>query len=251
MIVMYDSTEVSTVPPNPQAVAGYTSGNWPTYEPLVRAFPHAHHVSINVTSAYQGEILDCEAGDVPPEDHGTIINWLKGSQEAGIFRPGPYASVSNMNGIVDALLGAGHPRDSFRVWSAHYTYHPHLCGGDCGLNTTADMTQWTDKALGRNLDESLCQDEAFGPVVPPRPPLAVLWPHEREAVELVDRLNAHPAKRGPALARARAWVVMLRKAIYTAAEDEIKAGKPAKEAWAYRARGARYAILWSRTRGFK
>lgn len=248
---MYDTTTIATVPPNPFAVAGYTSGAWPTYEPLVRAFPHAVHVSINVTSAFHGDFLDCEAGDVPPEDHAAICDWYERDLAAGFWRPGPYASVSNMSGIVSALLARGHKREDFRVWSAHYGHGPHICGEQCGLNTTADMTQHDDRALGRNLDESLCQDEAFGPVPPPVPPLHVLMPAERQAVELVDRLwptrEAHPQ----AFARARNVVLGLRKAVWHAAEDEEKAGKPPAQAWAYRARGARYALLWSRSRGLK
>src|SRR5271166_5198896 len=47
-IVMYDTITLNTVPLNPQAVAGYVGGNWPTFALLQRLFPRAKHLSIAV-----------------------------------------------------------------------------------------------------------------------------------------------------------------------------------------------------------
>src|ERR1035438_1080131 len=48
---MYDSVDLNEFPPNPEAVAGYVGGKWPTYAPLVKKFPKAHHLSIAVNAA--------------------------------------------------------------------------------------------------------------------------------------------------------------------------------------------------------
>lgn len=159
-VTMYDTIDVSTVPPNPEAVAGYLEGNWPTYKPLVAKFPHAHHLSINVFPANDGECLDVENGDATP---GQVPAWVRRQHARGIARPVIYASLSAMPKIL-ALLSADHTaRRQVRLWTAHYTYKAHLCTPACGFGfgTTADATQWTDKALNRNLDQSLCSSLFF------------------------------------------------------------------------------------------
>jgi hypothetical protein len=62
-IQMFDSVDVATVPNNPQAVAGYVGGHWPTYNSLVQKFPKSHHLSIAVNSGEDAECLDIENGD--------------------------------------------------------------------------------------------------------------------------------------------------------------------------------------------
>jgi hypothetical protein len=69
---------------------------------------------------------------------------------------------------VTALGGAGISRAAVRLWSAHYGQGKHICGpGTCGLTRHAcDGTQWTDSALGRNLDESILLSNFFSPSAP-------------------------------------------------------------------------------------
>lgn len=67
-LIMYDSVTVDTVPDSPQAVAGYTGGNWPTYGPLVQRFPNAKHLSIAVQAYMNGRALDVETGDATDAD---------------------------------------------------------------------------------------------------------------------------------------------------------------------------------------
>lgn len=249
MIVMYDTVTIATVPPHPQAVAGYTSGYWPTYEGLVRAFPLAHHLSINVTAQYNADCLDIENGDAVPAQ---APEWTRRQHARGIERPALYGSVSSMGAILGALTSNGIKRSEVRLWSAHYTYTPHICGTGCGMpNTDADATQWTDKALGRNLDESLCQDEFFGPVPPPRPHRSLLEPAERHEVQRYDELNRNPTAHPVAVKKVQQRLVELRKAVWYAAEGEVKHGKPKAQAWSFRHRAARYALLWSRTKGLR
>jgi hypothetical protein len=160
-LVMYDSIELATVPPSPQAVAGYVGGRWPTYTELVRRFPHARHLSIAVGASENADALDVESGDATP---GEAAGWVQRQHHRGLKRPVLYTSLSGMQHLVDLLAHAGTPRQSVRLWSAHYTGHPHVCGPNCGfgLRVHADATQYTDKALGRNLDESLTVAGFFG-----------------------------------------------------------------------------------------
>jgi hypothetical protein len=157
-ITMYDSIEVDQIPLNAKAVAGYTGGRWPTWKELVLRFPHAHILPIAISARENAECLDVEAGNATPTDAPA---WFYRQIERGIDRPVFYASLSAMGLVIVALNKAGIHREQYRIWTAHYTYTPHICGPSEGLTTHADATQWTDKALGRNLDESLCGDMFF------------------------------------------------------------------------------------------
>lgn len=159
-ITMYDSIEVGTVPPKPEAVAGYTDGKWQTYKPLVQAFPRAHHLSIAVFPSDDAECLDIENGDATPEQAPA---WVRKQHARGISRPVVYSSLSAMPTVLAHLAGDSIPRRQVRVWTAHYTYRPHLCSAACGFGFTgeADATQYTDHALNRNLDASLCKPTFF------------------------------------------------------------------------------------------
>ena len=156
--LMYDSIQVSAIPTDARAVAGYTGGNWPTYPVLVKNFPKAKVVSIAVASRYNAEILDVEPGDATPP---LAVPWME-RQLAGPRlngrRPGVYCSVSTAQDVVNRLTRAGIPRTKYRLWTAHYTGVPHICTAACGFgfHGVADATQYTSKALGRTLDASKC-----------------------------------------------------------------------------------------------
>ena len=151
--VMYDSVTISQIPAHAEAVAGYVDGKWPTYKALLTAFPKAHHLSIAVNSTEDAECLDVEPGDATPAQAAA---WVKRQKARGVKRPVVYTSISQAQSLVYELAKAGVSRQSIRLWTAHYTYHPHRCSAVCGYNFNgiADGTQWTDKSLGRNLDES-------------------------------------------------------------------------------------------------
>lgn len=162
---MYDSVTVDTVPAGAAAVAGYVGGHWPTYGPLARRFPHAHHLAIAVNAGENADCLDVEAGDARPDQ---APDWVRRQLLRGVRKPVLYASVSQMPAVLQHLAAAGINRGEVRLWTAHYTFHPHLCTPACGYDVHADATQYTDRALGRNLDESLCAD-AFFPAPAPHP----------------------------------------------------------------------------------
>lgn len=157
---MFDTIEVGTVPTNPDAVAGYVGGHWPDYGQLVRRFPHAHHLSIAVDATENAHCLDIERGDATPEEAPA---WTRRQHARGLHRPVLYTSVSDAEHLTSVMQSHGIPRDQYKLWTAHYDYHPHLCGPHCGYGFTgrADATQYTDRALGRNLDESLCATGFF------------------------------------------------------------------------------------------
>ena len=161
-IEMYDDVNVSLIPLSAEAVAGYVDGKWPTFEELKKKFPHAAHiVSIAVFSSDNAEVLDIEPGDATIAQ---AASWIKRQHERGEKLPAVYTSVSQAELLVQALDHAGFKFGvDYVLWTAHYTGKPHLCSEKCGFGFThvAHATQWTDKAHGVSLDESLVSAAFF------------------------------------------------------------------------------------------
>lgn len=160
-IVLYDSIDVSQIPADAPAVAGYTSGNWPTWASLAARFPHAHRLSIAVTADANAMVLDIENGDATV---ASASGWYERQKALGLHRPCFYANASTMSAdLIPAIQAARIPRSSLRLWSAHYTGRAHICGPSTCKATSISMdgTQWTSSALGRNLDESLLLSNFF------------------------------------------------------------------------------------------
>ncbi len=164
-ITMYDSIDLSQFPSDPEAVAGYVGGYWPTYNELVQKFPHAHHLSIAVNQSQRARCLDIEPGNCGPEDGP---GWFKtyGDDSDGLIVI--YCGASASQSVINAMSNGGIGRDRYLLWSAHYTYKEHICGPACGY-PQADGTQWTDKAMGRNLDQSIVGDVFFQAAPAPSP----------------------------------------------------------------------------------
>jgi hypothetical protein len=161
-VTMYDSIDVAQIPADAQAVAGYVNGRWPTWTQVVKQFPTADKLSIDVNGTAYADCLDVEKGDANPTQ---VPGWVKRQWGHGAKRPAVYGSLSEWPQIELALQDAGIKRSEIRVWTAHYTGREHRCSAACGFGFTgvADATQWTDKALGRNLDASLCSPTFFTP----------------------------------------------------------------------------------------
>jgi hypothetical protein len=138
---MYDTIEPSLIPPNPEAVAGYVGGNWPTFNELVTKFPKAKHLSIAVNSAEDAECLDVEAGDASPAD---VPAWVHRQEARDQRYPVIYASLSTWPQI-EAVVG----RLQIRRWVADYD-------GIAEVPAGYNAKQYTDHALGRNLGASIC-----------------------------------------------------------------------------------------------
>jgi hypothetical protein len=162
-VTMYDSVTVSEIPANAEAVAGYTSGKWPTYNELVAKFPHAHHLSIAVNSGHDADCLDVETGDATPSEAPA---WVRRQHARGKKLPVLYANLSTMPSVIAALTANGIHRSEYLLWVAHYDNIANIPSG-------FDAKQYWDKALGKNLDVSLCSDAFFGIV--PTPPKPNTW----------------------------------------------------------------------------
>ena len=174
-IVMYDAIDNSQFPPGAQAYAAYVNGNLadqPNYFHVVAAFPSAHHLSITLFPGAHANVLDVEGGASGPAD---VPGWITWQHASGAWRPGIYASASTMEaGVLPALSAAGIARSSVRLWTAHYGLGEHICGpSSCGqLSIDADGCQWTETAMGRDLDQSLLLPDFFGT---PKPSPAATW----------------------------------------------------------------------------
>lgn len=154
---MYDSIIVNDIPANAEAVAGYVNGHWPTFPVLAETHPHAKRLSVAVFSAADADCLDIESGDARPVDAPA---WVRRQRARGVKRPVVYANRSTMPAVVRALRAVGINRRMVRLWVADYTGKPHLPLLWWGIRPTrADACQYTDKALGRNLDASICQPD--------------------------------------------------------------------------------------------
>lgn len=167
-ITMFDSIDVSQIPAQAGAVAGYLNGRWVTLPKLQREFPAAHRLSITVTASADADCLDVENGDATVTQ---APGWVKRQLARGLYRPVVYAQASTMGTLLAALEAAGITRASVRLWSAHYTTQ-HICApGSCGYPGVPRChgTQWTSSALGRDLDESLLLADFFDPRPAPKP----------------------------------------------------------------------------------
>jgi hypothetical protein len=155
---MYDTVTLGSVPTAPFALGGYTSGFWPTYLPLRQRYPQAHTVSIAVTSSHRANCLDVEPGDASP---GEAPGWVWVEIHLGVAKPCVYSSYFEFIEEIRPLLQrAGIGRAQIFEWDADYLGCPRL-------DATFDATQCTNRALGRNLDESIVKLSFLSIATPP------------------------------------------------------------------------------------
>lgn len=187
--VMYDSIDVAQIPATARAVMGYVGpvtadNHFVTFPALVRRFKHANKLSVATHPEFSAEFLDVENGDARPAD---FVPWLRRMFVAGEDRPGLYASRDTVPTVIALATAAGIPRSRYRILSAHVGLGPHICSPtSCGASFTADGTQHTFKALGRNLDESLLSDTFF----PPAPKHKKVKPHPKVTAATLTSLIA-------------------------------------------------------------
>lgn len=172
---MYDAVTLSNIPSHPFAVAGYTAGRYTTWPSLLRDFPAAHHISIAIQASLHADCLDVEPGDAVPSQAGT---WALADIRAGFKRPCLYSDLSEMPAVRASLAAAGLTRSRYLLWLAWYRFTPGLVSG-------YDAVQWTDRALGRSLDEStvtldfltIAQPPYVAPIVHPPVVYPVCFTH--------------------------------------------------------------------------
>jgi hypothetical protein len=254
---MYDSTSIGCIPSSANAVAGYVDGSWPTFGPLTERFPHAYHLSIAVFAEADADALDVEARNATVEQ---VPAWVHRQHERKLARPVIYASVSAVPAIFEQMRSHRIERKNVRLWTAHYTGVPHLCGPRCGLQAEADATQWFSN---REIDISRCQDSFFGPPPPPPDPRHYLrfqtgpfaWRNtrtgrqeelnEREIVRHFDALQMHAKLNAARIHELRVnELTFLRKRIWRMAHYHRSTPD-----WTPFFRRWRYEQLLARTRG--
>src|SRR6266496_4930094 len=98
--LMFDATDVTNIPKDAFAVAGYVGGRWPTYPSLVVKFPKAKKLSIAVNAGQRAQCLDIEKGDAVPSQ---VPAWIK-DRATGF--PVLYASISQMPAVLAELKKA-------------------------------------------------------------------------------------------------------------------------------------------------
>lgn len=203
---MFDSVDLSTIPASAFAAAGYTAGLYPTWRELLARFPHARHVSVAISAVYHADCLDVEPLDATPAQAGP---WASADMRAGFRRPCLYGDLAEMPAIKASLahtLGSGW-RSKVLLWLAYYTGHPGVVAG-------YDATQYTDRALGRNLDESTATDAFLG--INPLPRCigrresraacsAARARLARDTRAVTASQRAYTARRCPMLAQRVAW----------------------------------------------
>lgn len=160
MITMFDTVDTALLPAG-FAYAGYSDGRFANLNQIHARFPQAQVLTIAVFAKDDAECLDVETGDATPAQ---AAGWVTRQLSRGVKRPCLYASASVMSQVLSAMKEAGVSRNLLRLWSAHYTGTPHICGpASCReMSISADGTQWTDRARGINLDESLLLADFFG-----------------------------------------------------------------------------------------
>jgi hypothetical protein len=207
MTVMYDSVSVDQIPTWAEAIALYVDGKYANFEEGIKRFPKAKHLSIAVFASGDADCLDIEAGNATPSEAPA---WFHRQRNRGVERPVFYCSLSVVNQLHGILTAAGIPRADYRLWTAHYTYAAHVCGPQEGITEAADATQWTDKALNRNLDQSLCSPSFFGAAPPAskwQPDDEINWTREWDRIKNRPGIAARLRRlflRGRMLARRKA-----------------------------------------------
>lgn len=150
-VPLYDAITLSNVPRAAPAVAGYVDGRWQTWPGVMQRWPSARHVSITVTGREDADVGDVESDDLTVEG---AIAFIERMHAHGHPAPGLYASLDLWCSELQEAVLARFKRSQFRVWTAHWTMRWHRCDRSCDrrLRIPVDATQFTDRALGRELD---------------------------------------------------------------------------------------------------
>lgn len=168
-MLMFDDVNVSLIPKNAEAVAGYIDGHYQTWQKVRAGWPKAKKLPIAVFGQDKGDCLDVEPGDASISQAASWVkrqNLVWATSPHDVSRPVLYTSASQGQKLINACSKAGlkYGRD-YLWWSAHYdpARGKHLCSSKCGfgIKQSAHATQFTDHANSVSLDESLCSPGFF------------------------------------------------------------------------------------------
>jgi hypothetical protein len=146
---MFDAVTIANLPHDATLLAGYVDGRNTTghYERVRAALPHARVLRITVTGGtLDAEIGDVEAGDMRPQSGAA---WAARKIAAG-QHPTLYCSASPWPAVKAEVQKAG-IAGLVSYWIADYDGDPTIPPG-------AVAKQFTDRAHGRSLDQSIVAD---------------------------------------------------------------------------------------------
>lgn len=154
MRTMYDSVNPDSIPTLAAGdmVAYYVDGlyRWPTSALAEPRFDGHQMVGITVTGEVGADVVDCEHGDVTPQQAAQWWQWM-GQQNQ---MPTVYCSKGAAPAVVAAcraLVADAVPQ----LWVADWTNLPHMVTVD---NAKVVAVQWTSDTSA-NYDESLVADD--------------------------------------------------------------------------------------------
>lgn len=173
MYLMYDDVNYDLIPANPHAVIHYINGHEGVLseEEARKKFPHARLLGMSVTGKVPAPGYDVERGDYTPDDVPELYHI---AIEGGIWRPCFYGELSGTMPEIKAKLNTVvKARGDVRLLVADWDDIPIIPTG-------YDGKQFTDKALGRSLDESILLDTFFKPEKAEASPSAAPTPEPDE-----------------------------------------------------------------------
>jgi len=153
MLELLDTVTPGDLPSHPNAIAGYVDGRWPSFDAMHALMPSIPCLSIATSALSRAMVLDVEAGDASFMEAAAWLGLMHGF---GMARPVLYTSASRIDSGVKYLASLGIHRDRYRVWSAHWTGIPHICGPACGVRgERPGATQYRGAAAGQHYDRSV------------------------------------------------------------------------------------------------
>jgi hypothetical protein len=156
--IMFDSVDPYAIPVDADVVGGYDDGwlyRWPH-----SAWSRFKGTQVHITAT--GETLTAQVGDVEMGDMepANAAAWRARQAQAHIEPGVVYCSLSRVQEVFDAC------GPSVKLFTAHYTFVPHLCTTDClrAANLPGELpdgsvvaTQYADHGpQNQNYDLSLC-----------------------------------------------------------------------------------------------
>jgi hypothetical protein len=157
MKVGYGSVTTDDIPTDAQVVFAYKYGTYAQIEAVTAHCPHARLVTVATEDGERADMYDIEHGAMTITG---VIDALRLDLDDHVGLRAVYASLDTMPDVRGEIERAGISLADIRPVVAHFTDAPEL-------PAWASAVQWTQTALGRNLNEYLLRDSFF-PVAKPK-----------------------------------------------------------------------------------
>lgn len=145
-----DNVNVSALSPGFPVYAGYFNGPYANMTALRSRFPKAYLLSVatRLSGSKGSTAADVEPGTFAGSQSASFaacLTWLRQGGHPSV--PVVYVMASWAQALVNYLAVNGFPRNTYYLWTAHYTGQ-HLCGSGCSYlsGTVADATQYATGA---------------------------------------------------------------------------------------------------------